>query len=155
NSTMRSVPPASGRSSGSPARSASACDRPRGRSSPCAAASPRIHYRLEDARVAGAAAEVAGERRADVGLGRVRRPLEQAHRREHHARRADAALRAAVLEEGLLDLGEPALVGEPLDGADVRAGRLTDRDQAAADQLAVEEDGAGAALALGAALLGA
>src|SRR4051812_35792227 len=57
---------------------------------------------LEDFHVAGAAAEIAGEAVADVGLGRLRRSIEQVDGGDDHARRADAALRAAAGDERLL-----------------------------------------------------
>ncbi len=67
---------------------------------------------------------------------------------------AEPALHRAGLQEGLLDGVQLAPVGQSLDRGDLPAGRLAGRDQAGADRLAVEVDGAGAALALLAGVLG-
>src|ERR1044072_9424296 len=64
-----------------------------------------FHHRVEDFHVAGAAAEITGESFADVGLGRVGHAFEEADGGEHHARRADAALRGAALAPRLLPRG--------------------------------------------------
>src|ERR1043166_3471569 len=109
--------------------------------------------RVEDFHVAGAAAEIAGESLADVGLGRARRTFEEADGGEHHAGRADAALRAAALDQRLLHGVEALAVGDTFDRRDPRALDLRDGDEATIDQLAVEDDGARAAFALAAALL--
>ena len=60
---------------------------------------------------------------------------------------------AARLEDGGLERVEPAAVAEALDGADVVAVHLADRNETAVDDLAVEEHGARPALALAAAFL--
>jgi len=72
-----------------------------------------------------------------------------------HARRADAALGAARLQEGGLQDVQRLPVGQPLDGVHRGALDLADRDQAGVDQGTVDQHRAGAALALPAALLGA
>src|ERR1041385_2503845 len=112
-----------------------------------------FHHRVEDFHVAGAAAEIAGESFADVGLGRGGVAFEEADGGEHHARRADAALRAAALDHRLLHGVEALAVGDAFDRGDPRALDLRDGDEATVDQLAVHDDGARAALALAAALL--
>ncbi len=80
-------------------------------------------------------------------------------RGHEHARRADAALCAARLEEGLLERAQrargSAALGQAFDRPELRAIGLADRHEAAVDHLAVEDDRAGAALALAAAFLGA
>ena len=80
-----------------------------------------------------------------------------------HARRADPALGASGLEEGHLEqvevvehgrlLGARPATPEAFDCPDGMAVDLADRHQARVDDLAVEEDGAGAALAFATALL--
>ena len=66
-------------------------------------------------RVAGAAAEVAGQRLADLVVARARHPREQVGRGDDQPRRAEAALDGARLDERLLDPVQLVLVGEPLD----------------------------------------
>ena len=58
---------------------------------------------FEDAHVAGAAAEVSGEAFLDFGEGGVRVFGQEMMRGKDHAGGADAALRATVLQEALLD----------------------------------------------------
>ena len=60
---------------------------------------------VEDLRVAGAAAEVAGERLADLVVVRARRSPQQVDRGHDQSRRAEAALHGAGLDERLLDRG--------------------------------------------------
>jgi hypothetical protein len=68
---------------------------------------------------------------------------------------AEAALDGAGLHERLLDRVEGVAVGQALDRDDLGALGLAGQDQAGADQDAVQVDGAGAALALLAGVLGA
>ncbi len=76
--------------------------------------------------------------------------------RHNLARRAIAALEGVVLEEGCLDRMQAAVCGrETFDGRDLSALGLRGERQAGKDALAIDMDGAGAALALIAALLGA
>src|SRR5437764_2883113 len=72
---------------------------------------------------------------------------------EHHARRADAALRAAALYHRALHGVEALAVGDAFDRGYPRALDLRRGHEATVDQLAVHDDGARAALALAAALL--
>src|SRR3984957_9130588 len=60
-------------------------------------------HRLDDVRVARAAAQVARQRPADVLLGRVRVLVQQLAGGHHHARRAEPALEAVLLPEALLE----------------------------------------------------
>src|SRR4051812_7887543 len=62
----------------------------------------RLENGLEDSRVARAAAQIAGQRRADILLARFRRTRQQLDGGENHPGRTDAALGAAPLEERLL-----------------------------------------------------
>ena len=79
------------------------------------------------------------------------------------AGRAEAALRAAVLDDGLLRGGESGFQVAPLDRDHVPAVHLRQRHQAGGDRLVADgvarqvahQDGAGAAVALLAAFLGA
>ena len=113
-------------------------------------------HRLDDLAVAGAAAEHAGERVAHLGLARLRVRAQQRLGAHQHARRADAALRRAVGDEGALQRRQRAVgAGEALDRRHRAAVALADGDDARADLLAVEQHGAGAAVAGVAADLGA
>src|SRR3546814_15501841 len=76
-------------------------------------------------------------------------------RRHQHARRADAALRSAVVAEGLLQAPAIGIAGQPLDGGDPAALGLAAGQQTGAELLAVDQHGAGAAVAAAAADLGA
>src|ERR1700692_1033504 len=73
---------------------------------------------------------------------------------EYHAGCADAALGSALFEEALLDGMEFFVDDEAFDGGDFGAFCLQDGDEAGVDQVAVDEDGAGSALAFTAALFG-
>src|SRR5690606_1970868 len=106
-------------------------------------------------RVSRAAAEVAGERLADL-LARGRWvALEQRVGGHENAGRAEAALRGAVLAEGGLERVRLAGAREAFDGGDIPALGLPDGGQAGEYGLSVEEDGAGATVALVATLFGA
>src|ERR1700687_1965818 len=61
----------------------------------------RLH-RLDDLHVAGAAAEVARQRLADLGFGRARAASQQPLGGHDHSRRTEAALGAELFVEGLL-----------------------------------------------------
>ncbi len=119
----------------------------------------------DDGPVSGAAAEIAGEQVVDAGevglrLGAVGGP--EAH---HEARRAEAALRAVTLGQRGLHRVEPAVrSAQVLDGDDlapVQHGQELDAgvdradDHRAGGVALAQAHGAGAAVALGTALLGA
>jgi hypothetical protein len=109
---------------------------------------------VEDAGVAGAAAEVAVEAFLNLYQCGLRMFVEEMVGGEDHAGSADAALGSALLEEALLDGVEFFFVGEAFDGGDFGAFGLEYRDEAGVDEFAVHQDGAGAALAFAAAFLG-
>src|SRR4051794_40859746 len=101
--------------------------------------------RLNDLVIARATTEVAGHPLFDLLLGGSRCLSEQGVRGEHLARRADAALKATLLDEGFLNGVEVFAVGEALDGQD-RSTVVLDRErQASAEHLTIDNDGAGAA----------
>ena len=79
----------------------------------------RVEHRLEDPHVAGAAAQIAGRapRGPPLRSGSGMRD-EQIDGREDHPRRADAALRAAALEERLLHRVQLVAAGEAFDRGD-------------------------------------
>src|SRR5712691_6879518 len=104
----------------------------------------RLHG-LDDVVVAGAAAEVALERQPDLGLARLRMLLQQADRRQHHSRRAVAALEGVLLVEGTLDGVQLAVGREPLDRGHLAAVGLDGEHRARLDRLPVEQHRARAA----------
>ncbi len=101
--------------------------------------------RVDDVLVAGAAADVALERVADLVLARARILGEQAHRREHHPARAVAALKRVMRVEALLQRMERAVLGQPLDRRDLVPVRLDAEQRARLHRFAVEQHGAGTA----------
>ena len=73
--------------------------------------------------------------------------------RHDHAGGAEAALERLRIEKGLLHRVQLVAVGQPLDGGDLVVRAAEGRHEAGVIWLAVEPDGAGAAIALVAALL--
>src|SRR5262245_41233834 len=65
-------------------------------------------HRLDDLHIAGAAADVAAERLADLRFGRARVAAQEAGRSHDEARRTVAALGAQLLVEAALDGREGA-----------------------------------------------
>src|ERR1700760_331099 len=74
--------------------------------------------RLDDVVIAGAAADVAVERLADLLLARLRVVGEQLHRRHHHPGRAEAALQAVAFAKRRLHRMQLAVLGQALDRRD-------------------------------------
>ena len=97
-----------------------------------------------DGVVAGAAAEVALEGAGQVVSARF---VGEARRGHDHAGGAEAALERLRVEERLLHRVQLAVAGEPLERGDLAALGPEGGDEAAVDRLAVEPDGAGAAVA--------
>ncbi len=105
--------------------------------------------RLDDLGVAGAAADVAGDRLDDLGARRSGIAREQRVRGQDHRRRAVAALHAVRLAERILHGRELARPGRhALDGGDGVAVGLHREHQAGAHRRAVDQHGAGAAHAV-------
>src|SRR5262245_8985874 len=80
---------------------------------PCGGVLNRFH----EVHVASAAAQIARDRMADLGLGRVRVATEQRDARHHHARRAVPALQSVLLPESFLNRVQLAALFEPFHGA--------------------------------------
>src|ERR1700757_2931626 len=75
------------------------------------------HDRIEIVIIGAAAAEIAGERVTRFVASGLRIGLEQRHRRHDLPRRAEAALRRKLVDEGLLPLVQLAVRPlEPFDG---------------------------------------
>src|SRR5438876_3112544 len=105
--------------------------------------------------VAGAAAEIAGNPIAHLGLGGVEGSVQQRLGSDQQPRRAEAALERRGLREFLLYGVELAAAGEALDGLDRMALGLDAQHQAGAHQPSVEDHTAGATVAGAAAFLAA
>ena len=80
---------------------------------------------------------------------------EQRNHTEDHARGAVAALKSALVEEGLLDWMQRIAFGEAFDGQNCFFIGITYRGEAGGHAFAVQQDGAGAALTLTATVFGA
>ena len=115
----------------------------------------RLLDRGDDVGIGAAAADVAAHQLADFVGGRRPALRDEARGRADLTGRAVAALECVVVDEGLLQRMQRAVGGEPLDGGDLGAVLHDDQRQAGIDAPAVDQDRAGAALALIAALLGA
>jgi len=117
--------------------------------------------RIDDRLVAGAAAEIAGERFANAGVSRRRALVIEREQAHHDAGRAKAALRAVKLDHGLLDGMQRLALRQILDREHLGAVDLPEQQNAGIDRfiaqrLAAEtnqDDRAGAAIALAATLL--
>ena len=102
--------------------------------------------RGDDVLVAGAAADRARDRGADLILARVGVLVQQRARGHQHPRRAEAAMERVQLVEPLLDRVEPAVVLERFDGADLVALAHRGERRARLHRLAVHQHHAGAAV---------
>ena len=96
----------------------------------------RVRHRVEDLRVAGAAAEVAGEAVRGSSSAPARGlAVEQGLGGQHHARDADAALHAALLDEGVLQrVQPPSSSARPSIVSTARAVGLVGQHQARVDR---------------------
>jgi hypothetical protein len=83
----------------------------------------------------------------DLVLGRLGIALEELRRGHDHARRAEPALQPVLLPEGVLDRVQLAVLGHAFDRGDLRAVGLDGQHGAGLHRLAIQMDGAGAALA--------
>ncbi len=108
----------------------------------------RRHHRIDDLAVTRAAAEHSAERIAGLLLAGAWVALQKLRAGDEHARRTDTALGGAVAEEARLQ-GRTMCraVAEALHSHDFAAGDLARRDKAGAHRHAIEEDGAGPAIA--------
>src|SRR5580700_10729068 len=105
--------------------------------------------RIDDLLVAGAAAEIAADRVADVFLRWRERMRQQSLRGDEHARRAEAALERMRLPETVLQNAQRArLRCEAFDRGDHRAIGLDREDETGTHRAPIEEDRASAAYAM-------
>src|SRR6185503_10762963 len=104
--------------------------------------------RGHDVVVARAAADIPLDRVPDLVVARIRVVGEEVRGHHDHPRRAEAALEPVLLPERVLERVQRAVAGlHSLDRRDVRAIRLDREHRAAFHGLAIDGDGARAALA--------
>src|SRR5690349_16435497 len=124
----------------------------------CTISSTRVidgsNHGFENLHVAGAATQVTGQRRANVGFGWLRVSFEKIDRGEHHSRRADPTLRTAMFDKRLLHRMKVVVAGDTLDRLDLTAGDLCDRNETTIHDSPVDLYGASAALSFPTPLLG-
>src|SRR3954470_4848560 len=115
----------------------------------------RLAYGIDDAGIGAAAAEIAAHAFADA-LGIIARLALAHHAERAHdlARCAEAALETVMSDEGGLHWMKLVAARDAFDGEDVGAVMADGEREAGVDPLAVDENGAGAALAAIASLLG-
>jgi hypothetical protein len=108
----------------------------------------------DNPRVGPAATDIAFHGTDDFSLGRLAILEQQACTGHDHSRNAVAALHRASLQKSLLEWMETAILFEPLDRSDSFAGNVGGASLARSYRLAVDQNGAGSALALAASILG-
>src|ERR1700716_4174020 len=109
----------------------------------------RVERGVDDALIAGAAAQIARDRDPHLLLGRIGIVAQEFDQRRQHAGRAETALQAVVVAEGLLQRVQLGIAHrDALDRGDLVAVGLHRQHQAGARRLAVEQDRAGAAYAV-------
>src|SRR5450759_3071125 len=109
--------------------------------------------RVHNSGIRAAAADMPLEPIANPGRRRVWVLAEQRHRAEDHARCAEAALKCGVIEKRLLYGVKGLPRGESFDGDDLPASYRGGADDTGFRGAAVDQHGAGPALALAAAVL--
>ena len=102
-----------------------------------------------------AAANVALQGASDLGFAWVRSLLQQAYAGQDHSGRAVAALHGVGLDEGLLQRMEAAVLRQTFDGGDLFSFDFRDGCNAGAHGRAIDEHGAGSAMAFATAILAA
>src|SRR5215212_3095272 len=103
---------------------------------------------MDDAFVPCAAAQISRHSLAHAAVVQFGLAPNEVDRREHHARRAEPALKAMVLTERLLYWMHLATLSQTFDSRDLVVPGLDGKHQAGADRDAVEQDSAGAAYAM-------
>src|SRR5215469_13768833 len=105
------------------------------------------HRRAHDLDMRAAAAEIVAQRFADLSFRWSRRAQQQRLRGHDHAVEAIAALRGLLVDESLLNGIGMLASAEAFEGHDLAAFAAFDRDHARARCHAVDQHGAGSALA--------
>jgi hypothetical protein len=107
----------------------------------------RVLYGFNDLHVAGAHAQIAGQRFANLFFRWVGITLKKGMARHDHARRAVAALKSVVFNECFLYRAQLTVFRQTFDCCDFTPVRLHGEVEARFDDFAVEQYGASAAFA--------
>ena len=113
-----------------------------------------LHSR-DNARISSAAADVTFECTANFRFTRVRSLLQESNAGEDHSGSAITALHGVGLDEGFLQRMEAAVLRQPFDGGDFFARDLGHLRDAGAHRRAIDEHGAGSAVAFATAIFAA
>ena len=105
--------------------------------------------------ISGAAAQIPGQRVADLVAGRIGLAIEQRLCSHQKSRRAVTTLGRTEVGKGLLERMEPAVCRETFDGQHVTVSTLDAQNETRQHRLAIEQHRARAALSELAAMLGA
>src|SRR5207302_1752803 len=111
-------------------------------------------HRFKDVYIPAAPANIPVQRFDDLRRVRSRVALEQRYGRQDHSGHAVAALHGAFLDEGFLDRMQFPVLRQSFDGLDFAPSDLRNLCLAGSDRTAIEQHGAGAALAFAAAVFG-
>ncbi len=107
----------------------------------------RAHHGVDDLAIPGASAQHAAEGILDLRFGRDRRCAQKRDGADHHPRRADAALGGLMAREIFRQTDALRRMAQGARGLDVAARRAVGGHQAGAMGGAVDQHGAGAAIA--------
>jgi len=101
---------------------------------------------LKNLEISGAPAQDTGERRTNLIASGMRMLIQQGFRGDQNRGRAVSALRRTEISEGVLQRMQSSFQTEAFDGQDTSGVALNPKDQAGEDGLAVQNNGARAAL---------
>jgi hypothetical protein len=110
--------------------------------------------RGDDARMRATAADISLQGLRDFRFTGIGIFLEKSHAADNHSGSAIGALERALIEKCLLHGMKLAVSFEAFDGDDRFSGGIADGELARSSRRAIQEDGAGATLALAAAVFG-
>jgi hypothetical protein len=115
----------------------------------------RVNHRLENLHVSRAPAKIAGKSFTNRGLVGMRIIFQQTDGCDYHSRGADAALRPAAFDKGLLHGVQLSLANRnSFDRFDRAAGDLGHRHETTVHQLSVDQNAARPTLAFAASFFG-
>src|SRR6267142_3816435 len=101
---------------------------------------------LKNLEISGAPAQDAGKRRANLIASGARMPIQQGFCGDQNRGRTIAALGRTQISEGILERMQSSFQAEAFDGQDIPGVALNAKDQAGEHGLAVQKNGARAAL---------
>ena len=101
---------------------------------------------FNDANIAGTAAQVADQGRADFFFAWIRIPVEERPGGDQNSRRTKAALNAAGVDHGFLDGAEPLIACQAFNRDDLGSVTFRRQHHAAIHRFPIQQHGAGATL---------